>query len=61
MPEINDECIFEVDSGRVMFRSRKNQSTMEINCSDFTQDQATSLTWLINNGPVLEFQIKVKP
>ncbi len=60
MPEINEECIFEINSDNVRLNTSKGSTVVTINGSGMTQTQLTILAWLINNGPVMEIEIKHK-
>ena len=62
MAEIEEEVIFYTKADHVQFHTRTNGDNMQIKNLALTQNQATSLTWLINaDGQAeLEWQVKVK-
>lgn len=62
MPEIEEEVTFCTGVDAIEFKTRTNGDTIFIHKLHLSQEQATSLAWLVNaDGNVeLEFQIKVK-
>lgn len=62
MPEIDDECTFATKADQVKFTTQTNGDQIIIKDLNLSQEQATSLTWLINSDDEheLEFQIKIK-
>lgn len=62
MPEVEDECTFETTADQVQFSTKTNGDRIQIKGVHLTQDQATSLAWLINSKDhiKLEFTVKVK-
>ena len=62
MAEVNEICVFETKTDQVQFNTQTNGDTIRIKGLHLTQDQATSLAWLVNadNAAILKFRIKVK-
>ena len=62
MPEVTDKCTFELTADQIEFRTQTNGDFVYLKGLRLTQEQATSLTWLINSGEetVLKIRIKVK-
>ena len=62
MAEIDEEVVFHTKTDQVKFHTQTNGDDIHIKNLNLTQDQATSLAWLVNaDGAVeLEFQVKVK-
>lgn len=62
MAEVEEECVFHTKTDQVQFHTQTNGDSIRIKNLKLTQDQATSLAWLINadGNAELEFQVKVK-
>ena len=62
MPEVEDECTFHTRADQVKFHTQTNGDNIHIKNLKLTQDQATSIAWLVNadNNAELEFQVKVR-
>ena len=62
MAEVNEECTFETRVDQVLLTTKTNGDRVELQNLDLSQDQATSLTWLVNadENVTLEWQVKVK-
>ncbi len=62
MPEVENECTFCTKADQVQFYTQTNGDKLYIKNLKLTQDQATSMAWLVNadNNAELEFQVKVK-
>lgn len=62
MAEVNEVCVFETKADQVQFSTQTNGDTIRIKNLILTQEQATSLTWLVNadDTAVLRFRVKVK-
>jgi hypothetical protein len=60
MAEIEEEVTFEVHQDQSRLTTRTNGDSLLLNPLKLTQEQATSLAWLINSGNTIEFQVKVK-
>ena len=62
MPEIENEVIFEVPVTSLYFATQCNGDKLVLSNLELTQQQATSLAWLVNAKPdttKLEIQIKL--
>ena len=62
MAEVEEECTFYTRADQVKFHTQTNGDNIQIKNLKLSQNQATSLAWLINadNNVELEFQVKVK-
>ncbi len=62
MAEVEEEVIFHTKADQVQFRTQTNGDNIHIKNLKLSQDEATSIAWLVNadNNAELEFQIKVK-
>ncbi len=62
MAEIEEEVTFHTRTDQVKFITQTNGDKINIKGIHLTQNQATSLAWLVNaDGNVeLEFQVKIK-
>lgn len=62
MPEVESEVTFYTKADQIQFHTQTNGDNIRIKSLKLTQDQATSLAWLVNaDGKAeLEFKIKVK-
>lgn len=62
MAEVNEECVFDTKADQIRFLTQTNGDKIIIQNLRLTQEQATSMAWLVNaDGTVkLEFQVKVK-
>lgn len=60
MAEVEEECIFETKVDQVHFSTVTNGDKLNMKKLRLTQDQATSLAWLVNHSAVLEWSVKVK-
>ncbi len=60
--EIEEEVTFHTKADGIEFKTRTNGDTIFIHNLYLTQEQATSLAWLVNadNNAELEFSVKVK-
>lgn len=63
MAEIDEEVTFHTKADQIEFNTRTNGDRIHIRNLKLTQEQATSLAWLVNadDNAELEFQVKVKP
>lgn len=59
MPEVEDECTFEIGADQLSFRTRTNGDELNITGIDFDQGQAASMAWLVNSPDRLEIKIKI--
>lgn len=62
MPEIEEEVTFHTKADQIEFKTRTNGDMITIHSLNLTQDQASSLAWLVNADyeGELEFTVKVK-
>jgi hypothetical protein len=61
MPEIEDECIFEVSVVNALFVTQCNGDKLILSGLELTRQQAATLTWLINTKPeTTKVEIKIK-
>ncbi len=62
MVEVEEEVIFHTRADQVKFHTQTNGDSIYIKNLKLTQDQATSLAWLVNadGNAELEFQVKIK-
>lgn len=62
MADVEEECVFHTGADQVRFRTRTNGDEIRILNLRLTQEQATSLAWLVNTDDIgkLEFTVKVK-
>ncbi len=62
MAEVEEEVIFLTKADQVKFFTKTNGDKLNLVDLKLTQNQATSLAWLVNaeDNAELEFQIKVK-
>ncbi len=62
MAEVSEICEFETTTDQIEFRTRTNGDEIRIRGIHLTQEQATSLAWLINadENAVLKIEIKLK-
>lgn len=62
MATVNETCEFNTRADQVQFRTQTNGDSVHLKDLKLTQEQATSLAWLVNaDGTVqLHFEIKVK-
>lgn len=62
MVEIEEECKFETRADQVELKTQTNGDMITIRHIKLTQEQATSLAWLVNadGTAILEFTVKIK-
>ena len=60
MPEIENEVTFVVDSDKVILHTVTDGDTLVLEHLEFTQQQAATLAWLINNPSGTKLKIKIK-
>lgn len=62
MAKAEKECKFETKADQVEFTTKTNGDFIMIRNLHLTQEQSSSLAWLINSGEsaILEVQIKIK-
>lgn len=60
MAEINEICVFEVGVDQVLLSTRTNGDSLRVTGLRLTQEQATSLAWLINSGEETRLKIRIK-
>lgn len=62
MAEIDEECVFHTTADQVELRTKTNGDKLTITKLQLTQEQATSLAWLVNadDSAELQFQVKIK-
>jgi len=60
MAEIEEEVKFTTQPDSMEYKTVTNGDTLFIHKLNLTQEQATSLAWLVNSSEELEFQVKVK-
>ena len=62
MAEVEEEVIFHTRADQVKFHTQTNGDQLNIRDLNLTQDQATSVAWLVNadDNAELEFQVKIK-
>jgi len=62
MPEINETCEFETKADQIQFHTQTNGDKIRIDGIHLTQEQATSLAWLVNadDNAILKVEIKLK-
>ena len=59
MPEIESECVFEVNSDDIKFTTKTNGDIVIIRNLDFSKEQAASFAWLVNHPGTLRFEVKL--
>ena len=62
MPDIEEEVTFETEADQIQFVTQTNGDKIFIRNLKLSQEQATSLAWLVNadSHAKLEFNIKIK-
>ncbi len=62
MAEVEEEVTFHTRADQVRFHTQTNGDNIHLKNLKLTQEQATSIAWLVNadNNAELEFQVKVK-
>ena len=60
MAEVNEICVFEVGTDQVTFNTKTNGDSVRITGLELTQEQATSLAWLINSSEETTLRIRIK-
>ena len=62
MAEIIEDCKFETRTDQVRFTTMTNGDRVTMRVLELSQEQATSLAWLINSPPdtVLKWRVRVK-
>ena len=62
MATVSETCEFETVADQLQFTTQTNGDTLIIRNLKLTQEQATSLAWLVNadNEGTLSIEIKVK-
>lgn len=61
MATIDEVCVFFTEADQVKFHTQTNGDNIHIKNLRLTQDQATTLAWLVNHKKhLLEFTVKVK-
>lgn len=60
--QVNETCEFETKADQIRFRTQTNGDRIHIEGVHLTQEQATSLAWLVNadDNAILKVEIKVK-
>lgn len=58
MPEIEEECIFVAKADNIEFTTRTNGDVINISGLNFTDGQAASFAWLINQCGNVVFEAK---
>lgn len=63
MPDVDEECKFTTGPDQVKFTTQTNGDQVIIRDLELSQEQATSLTWLVNadGDNLLEFSLKMVP
>ncbi len=49
MPEIPENCEFEVGADQIELKTRTNGDSIYLSSLNLTQENATSLAWLVNH------------
>lgn len=60
MPEIEEECTFNIAPGNVKMQTQVNGDQLTISGLHFTKEDAASLAWLLNDSDVKLLKIKIK-
>lgn len=62
MATINEVCVFTTKADQVKFITQTNGDSIHIKNLKLSQDQATTLAWLVNadQDATLKFRIKIK-
>lgn len=62
MAEVEEEVKFHTKADQVQFRTQTNGDYINLQRLILSQDQATSMAWLVNadNNIELEWQVKIK-
>ena len=60
MPEVEDECKFDVLANQMQFITAKGGDKIMMKTLSFTAEQAASLAYLINADVTLAVEVKVK-
>jgi hypothetical protein len=63
MAQVNEVCVFTTKADQVKFMTQTNGDELHILKLTLSQEQATSLAWLINSDEdhELEIKIRIKP
>jgi hypothetical protein len=62
MAEIEEEVVFYTKADQIKFTTQTNGDVLFMHALKLTQEQATSMAWLVNadGNAELEFKVKVK-
>jgi len=60
MPEIEGEIIANAKAANLYFSTQQNGDKLVITGLKLSQEQASSLTWLVNSFPDTELEIHIK-
>jgi len=60
MPEIEEECIFEVSPGNVLLQTQVNGDQLTIRGLHLTKENAAALSWMLNDESINLFEIEIK-
>ena len=63
MATVNEVCVLTTKADQVKYMTQTNGDELHILNLELSQEQATSLAWLVNSdeGHELQFRIRVKP
>jgi hypothetical protein len=60
MPEIEEECIFDVAPGNIILQTQTNGDRLTISGCQFTKEMAATLAWLVNNPSIDLLEVHIK-
>lgn len=60
MPEIPDECVFDVEHDQIELRTATNGDIIKVKKINLNREQAASLAYLINNDNHLTIEVRIK-
>lgn len=60
MATIDEDCTFITGTDQVQFFTQTNGDSLHIKNLELTQDQATSLAWLVNSHRELVWTVSIK-
>lgn len=63
MAQVNEVCVFTTKTDQVKFMTQTNGDELHILRLELSQEQATSMAWLVNSDEEheLQFRVRIKP